>query len=137
MSDKITFVLKHHEIINSLGNCPLLNEEKTMKLFRWCENDIIKDADLLPLAIDNPSRTFIGDSLCLSWGISTYDCIEASQNAVKVFSKKKREKLKSIYSIEVDKSMAVKHQSGTNKNHYTVYPYENRDLVNSFSKETI
>ena len=49
----------------------------------------------------------------------------------------KRKKSKGIYSVIVSKEMAIKHQSGSNKQHFTVYPYEDVNYITNFVKEKL
>ena len=130
-------ILKYKDELNKLPNCPLVNDENTIKVYRWSANDPIQESDFLPLALEEPKRNFPEDKICLSWGVSTHNTITATKNAIRIFSKKKRDRMKTIYSIEIDKTLALKHQSGCDKNHYTVYQYENIDIIGKFSQEII
>lgn len=123
-------ILENQVTIKKLDDCPLTDEKKTLKLFRLVQNNPITASDLVPYAIDNPDKFA---HLCLGWGLSTHNSLEASIKAIKGLSSKKRKKIIAVFSIDIEESIAVKHQSGENKNHYTVYPYENVGFIKKFN----
>lgn len=126
--------LKNQKELDKLQNCPLKNNPKTIKLFRLVKEETITENDLIPLILENPKRFKGKKNECLSWGLSLFNTRKAAEDTVKFLSKKKR-KHKSIYSIVAKEPVTFKHQSGTNKNHYTVYPYTDIDLIPNFVKE--
>lgn len=127
-------VLENQDEIEKLNNCPLNNEDKTITLFRFCENDPINNADLIPFAISKP-ELYAKD--CLAWGLSLFSTKEATLKIIKGFSTKKRKKIVAIGSIDIDNTTAVKHKSGHNTSHYTVYPLKNVNLIGKFTTEKI
>lgn len=127
-------ILENKDKILKLDNCPLQNEEKTIKLYRLSENNPIENVDLVPYAVSNPERHA---EKCLAWGLSFYNTLEATRSALNGMPTKRRKKIKAVMIIEVDKTIAIKHKSGENKNHYTVYPYQNVDFISKFTLENI
>lgn len=120
--------LIHEEEILKLNNCPSSNTEKTIKLYRWSkgDNDLIK-----PFAIINPVQN---DKKCLCWGLSHYNSLQYIENKINAMSLKRKSSIKGVYCIEVTKELAIKHQSTSDRNHYTVYPYEGIDFISNFVK---
>lgn len=126
--------LENQDEIEKLGDCPLYNEDKTITLFRFCENDPIENADLIPFAILKPE---LYANKCLAWGLSLFSTKEDTLKIIKSLPIKKRKKIIAIGSIDIDKNTAVKHKSGENKSHYTIYPLKNVNLIGRFTTEKI
>lgn len=126
--------LKYQEKLDNLPSCPISNDHRTLKLYRLAKEDNISEEDLTPLMLESPNRFKGKDTECLSWGLSLHDTKKASEGTRRMLSKR-RKKFSSIHSIKINIEMGKKHQSGINKNHYTVYPYEGIDLIPNFVKE--
>ena len=126
-------VLNYDSEIKSLDNCPSENDERTLKLYRIALTDPMTKADLKPLAIlQNESW----GRECRAWGLSFHSSLDGSKNAFKILNKKKKRKL-IVYSLVVEKDLAVKHQSSNDKLHYTVYPCKGIDVLSKFIPEII
>jgi hypothetical protein len=126
--------LENQDEIDKLDNCPLYNEDKTITLFRFCKNAPIDNDDLIPFAILKP-ELYAND--CLAWGLSLFNTKEETLKIIKALPSKKRKKIIAIGSIDIDKNTAVKHKSGQNKSHYTIYPLKNVNLISRFTTEKI
>lgn len=127
-------ILENHPEISKLPNCPLINEEDTITLFRFCENNPISSKDIVPFAILKPEM-FAQE--CLAWGLSLFNTREATIKIIKGLPTKKRKRIIAIGQIEVDNSIALKHQSCDNINHYTLYPLKNVNLISKFTTQEI
>jgi hypothetical protein len=127
-------VLENHEKINKLKDCPLKNDDKIITLYRFSENNPIINTDLIPFAISKPE---IYAEECLAWGLSLFNNKEATLRIIKGLPTKKRRKIIAIGSIDIDITTAVKHKSGQNSSHYTVYPLKNVNLISKFTTENI
>jgi hypothetical protein len=127
-------ILENQKEIEKLDNCPMKDDLKTIRLYRFCANNPILIDDLIPKAISNPDAF---SENCLAWGLSLFNTKEATIKMITGFSVKTRKKIKGIAVIEVDSNIAVKHQSGDSKNHYTVYPYQNVNFISRFTTENI
>ncbi len=127
-------ILENQNEINQIESCPLANEERDIILFRFCESNPIGQKDIIPFAILKPE---VFDKNCLGWGLSHFNSKEATINTIKTLTKKKREKIIAIGNINIDNKTALKHQSGNNKSHYTVYPLKNVNFISKFATEKI
>jgi hypothetical protein len=127
-------ILENQDEISKLENCPLKNDDKTITLYRFCKNDPINNVDLIPFAISKP-EIYAKD--CLAWGLSLFSTKEATLKVIKVFPSKKRKKIIAIGSIDIDKTTAIKHKSGFNTSHYTVYPLKDVNLIGKFATEKL
>jgi hypothetical protein len=127
-------VLENHEKINKLEDCPLKNDDKIITLYRFSQNNPINNTDLIPFAISKPE---IYAEKCLAWGLSLFNNKEATLRIIKGLPTKKRRKIIAIASIDIDITTAVKHKSGENTSHYTVYPLKNVNLISKFTTENI
>lgn len=128
-------VLNYDKDIRSLENCPLENDDRTIKLYRLALSSPMTNEDLKPLAFINPK---VWGKNCRAWGLSFHTNIEGSKNTLKILNKKKKaNRTLIVYSLEVDKDCAIKHQSSDDKSHYTVYPYSEVDVLSKFALEII
>ena len=125
--------LENHEEIIKIDNCPSINENGIIKLFRFVENNPIEETDLVPHAILHPHLS----NNCLAWGLSFFKSKEASLNVINGLNIKRKRKIIGIASIDTDDKIAIKHQSGVNNYHYTVYPFKNVNFIDKFTTEKI
>ena len=128
----IKMILEHQEEITQIENCPTSNDRRSLKLYRYALEIPMKQEELQPYAIRFPERY---SKECLGWGLSFNSNLDDMKASIAIGSKKNKRKYKAIYSISIDDTIAVKHQSTATQSHYTVYPAKGINLISMFTLE--
>jgi len=122
--------LYYQENIDEIENCPLGNEQKDIDLYRLIKDEDICNKDLEPKAVNPRNKKFQKE--CIGWGISTYNSLEVAINIYEGMNETLQARFSHIAIVTVNESFGVKYQTGDNKNHYTLFPCVDDNLLSKF-----
>ncbi|MFT4525176.1 MAG: hypothetical protein ACI85F_001329 [Bacteroidia bacterium] len=120
--------LKHQSNIDLIPDCPLVNEDGEMELFRCVENPISEQSFIPQAVLLKPKY----QNLCQAWGLSTSKSHKHASQLLKNLSKNKRVQYAQVAKMQVTNDHGIKY-SGKNREHYTFFPNEEIRLVESFT----
>ncbi|PSG90893.1 hypothetical protein [Aurantibacter aestuarii] len=120
--------LKYQEIIKSIDNCPLENEDGTVALYRYVNKPFLK-TDFEPQAVIRKPK-FSKD--CNGWGLSTFKSTKSAHAILNCMPKFMRKKFNAVAKMEVANKDGVKYQTSGDINHYTYFPNDSIDLFSKF-----
>ena len=118
--------LLHNEHIEKIENCPIENQLGEIKLYRWVNTDSFNNS-FTPFGFKEHFK-----NNCLAWGLSTYNSEKGALEALNSLPLKKRKEFNAIAFCSIKDENGIKHQSGSNKNHYTFYPNNEFDVISNF-----
>ncbi len=110
--------LLNSDNFNHISDCPINSEKGEKKLFRCIIKEDIQNS-FIPLAFEKAKYK----DNCQAWGLSLFKSKEIAMQKLKSLSKKKT--MNGLAFAFITDSNGIKHQSGSDLNHYTFYPSEN------------
>jgi hypothetical protein len=120
--------LNYQKEIDKIDNCPLNNEEGAKTLYRFVTPNLDNDSFDPQSIILKPKY----QDMCIAWGLSTFNSLDAAEQRYNSLSPKIKGKYKSIAKGIITDKDGIKHQSGSNENHYTYFPKQNLNLLGIF-----
>ena len=120
--------LKYQEQIDAIGDCPSININGQLELFRCVSNPIDDDSFLPQAVLLKPKH----QDNCLAWGLSCFSSESSAKGTLANLSKRKRSNYSIIAKGMITDEDGIKHRSGANKQHFTLYPIEGLDLSKRF-----
>lgn len=117
--------LNNKDNFEHIPNCPTINEEGEKKLYRCVIKEDLPNS-FTPLAAEKPKYK----DNCQAWGLSLFKNKKIALQKLKSLSKRKT--MNGLAIATINDSSGIKHQSGTDLNHYTFYPSESFICCNEF-----
>lgn len=118
--------LLHQEFFEKIDNCPIDNQLGVIKLFRWVNKEDLSNS-FIPYGFKDQFK-----NKCLAWGLSTFNSEKGAIDALNNLPAKKRREFNAIAFCSINDDNGIKHQSSSNKNHYTFYPNKEFDVIGNF-----
>ncbi len=119
--------INYQEKLDSLKNCPGLNERGKMILYR-CVERVVTLASFQPQAVLHKPKY---EKMCIAWGLSVSTTYGGAKSTLKSLSKYKEPEYRAIAKGVVNDEDGVKY-CGKNSGHYTYFPSESCDLISKF-----
>ena len=118
--------LLYQEKIDQIKDCPNNQKMGEIKLYRWIDKNNLENA-YLPQGFKEKFK-----DNCEAWGLSVYNSEKEAKQVLKNLSVGFQKKFNAISFCNIKDEFGIKHQSGTNQNHYTFYPAKEFYIINNF-----
>ena len=118
---------RYEKQLRAIANCPAKNEAGEITLFRCIENPLTNNSFLPQAVLRKPKF----QDMCEAWGLSTFNDLSQAHSMLKSLARSKRIQYSGIAKLIVTDEDGIKYQSFGRKAHYTFFPKEDMNFIDS------